>query len=180
MWSSNLFYLIRSHIRLFPNSSLINFENIKVGEKHIKYIFIKNTSGIRSTVNLDTKYFKAVKAETTGDERSFADPMKRQPNLSETFKLKENTLGLGLGFERSSFELPEFSLVSFALIAIAELWGFYEDILKINIDGIIEPINIPIQINVIGNPIKLFTGKVVENDSEEISIMRFTKIFLDL
>lgn len=149
--------------------NIIEFENIKVGQRAIKHVSIKNTSGIRTRVYVEMENFKAV--EIAENER-FIDPMKKAPKLVEKFKLNDNMQGMGFGLESSCIELEEFGLASFGIVAVAEIWGSYEDTIKIRIEGIEQETLIPVQINVLDTPIKLFTGKILENDSEEISMLR--------
>lgn len=139
-----------------------------MGFRTTKHLILKNTSGIRTFVNLEIENFKAV--ELIENEKLFNDPSKKTLSLFDRFKLVDEHKGIGFGLERNSFELPEFSSVSILLIAIPDFWGYYEDFIKIKINGIDQIISIPIRINVIGTPIKIFTGKVYEND--EVSMIR--------
>lgn len=157
--------------KLTLGSSFIDFGNVKVGQKALKVFYIKNTSGIRTKVLLDIKNFKAIEVSET-NKSLFIDPLKKVAKIEDRFKLNDNIQGIGFGLEVSSFELPPFETCFIALIAIPEIWGVYNDNLTIKIDGLYEDHFIPIQINVTDSPLKLYTGKIIENESEEISMIR--------
>lgn len=72
-----------------------------------------------------------------------------------------------------SHELMPFDSITLDLYSLAEMWGVYEDSLLIHVDGIPFEISLPLRVNVIDNPIKLYAGKVVENEAEETPMVRF-------
>lgn len=150
---------------------MIDFETVKAGDSKQKYLFIKNTSGIDTKVSLEIKNFVAEEHKRNHEE--FIDPMKIEKKLSDKFKLKDNTNGIGFALENKCIFLPAFGIVSVSIAAITEMWGSYEDILIINVDGFFYDVYIPIKINVIDTPIRLYTGKVQENEDEEVSMIRF-------
>ena len=152
---------------------MINFGNIKSGECLQKYLFIKNTSGIETQAQLEIKNFKAIEEEIDHDSLLLVDPMKRNRKLSDKYKLKDYTNGIGFGLEKNSLNLAPFQTVCVSLAAIAEMWGTYEDIVIINIDGIFYEHFIPILCNVVDTPIRLYTGKITENENEPCSMIRF-------
>ena len=98
--------------------------------------------------------------------------MKKPSKLSERYSYRENDLGFGFVLENPKFDLPPFGMVKFSVIAISEMWGYYEDFLLINVDGIDHEESIGLEIDVVGSPVKIFAGKVTENESEEMSILR--------
>ncbi|CAF0775579.1 unnamed protein product [Brachionus calyciflorus] len=151
----------------YKHANLIDFGNVQIRKRSFKEIIFKNTSGIRTIVNLEVQSFPAF--EIYEEENVFASPSKI--SLIDKFKIGDEIRGMGFGLEKNCFELPEFSTISISIISIPHFWGQYEDSLNVKIDGIDNKISIPIRINVLGNPIKLFTGKVYEN--EEISMIRF-------
>ena len=162
----------RKLIQLCHGSDLIEFGQLKSGESMQKYLFIKNTSGIETEARLEIKHFQAIEEDPDKDNL-LADPMKKSRKLADKYKLKDNTNGLGFGLEKSSVILAPFQTACVAVAAIAEMWGSYEDIVIINIDGIFYEHFIPIQCNVIESPIRLYTGKITENESEPCSMIRF-------
>ena len=159
-------------IQLYQGSDLFDFGNLKVGESLQKYFFIKNTSGIETQASLEIKNFQAIE-EIIANENGLADPLKKIRKLTDKYKLKENTNGIGFGLEKKIVKLEPFQTVCVSLAVLAEMWGSYEDILIINIDGIIYEHFIPIQCNVIDTPIRLYTGKITENENEPCSMIRF-------
>lgn len=150
---------------------MIDFETVKAGDCKQKYLFIKNTSGIDTKVSLEIKNFVAEEHKRNHEE--FIDPMKIEKKLCDKFKLKDYTNGIGFALENKCIFLPAFGIVSVSIAAITEMWGSYEDILIINVDGFFYDVYIPIKINVIDTPIRLYTGKVQENEDEEVSMIRF-------
>ncbi len=144
----------------------------KVGIPIEKSLIIQNNSGINTRVQIDVKNFKTIQKIDNSDP-FIRDPMKNQ-NIQfwDNFKLMNSTLGVGFVIKNQEFELPAFGLVKFSLIALSEIWGFYEDSLLIKAEGRKHVDSIQLEINIVENPIKLFTTKVVEND-EEIAMIRY-------
>lgn len=126
-------------------------------------------SGIRTSINLNMTNFKAY--EIAEKKQMFDDPSKKISSLIERFKIENEHNGIGFGLEKSCFELPEFSSVTISVVAIANFWGSYEDTLSIQIHGIDTITIVPVKINVLGSPIKLYTSKVVQMD--DLSMVRF-------
>jgi hypothetical protein len=151
---------------------LIEFDPIEVGNCSIKYLFVKNTSGIDTNVKLSVKRFQTIES-TNKDVNLFVDPMKKPKKFGENFKLKDGKNGIGFGIEREIATLPAFSTCCIALAAVAELWGYYTDKLQLNVDGIESETQFKMGVNVNGSPIKLYAGKVMENESEQVSMIRF-------
>ena len=83
---------------------MIDFETIKAGDCKQKYLFIKNTSGIDTKVSLEIKNFIAEEHKRNNEE--FIDPMKIEKKLSDKFKLKDNTNGIGFALENKCIFLP--------------------------------------------------------------------------
>lgn len=159
-------------IQLYQGSDLIDFGNLKAGDCIQKYFFITNTSGIETQARLEIKNFQAFE-DVIDNENVITDPMKKTRNLSDKYKLKDNTNGIGFGLEKSNLTLRPFQTACISVAAIAEMWGTYEEILMVNIEGIIYEHFIPIQCNVVDTPIRLYTGKITENQNEPCSMIRF-------
>jgi hypothetical protein len=144
---------------------------MKTGNSASKVICIKNMSAINTKAKLCIKKFKAL--ELDEKVRKCSDPLKRPTKLANNFKLSDCTQGIGFGLELSSIDLPAFGFVNLKVIAIAQMWGSYEDALLISVDGICYDLIMPIYINVIDIPIKLYASKVqIEAEDEEISMIR--------
>ncbi len=159
-------------IQLYQGSDLIDFGSLKAGECIQKYFFIKNTSGIETHAKLEIKHFQAIE-DNTDQDSILVDPMKKTRNLADKYKLKDNINGIGFGLEKNFLKLGPFQTACVSLAAITEMWGTYEDILMINIEGIIYEHFIPVQCNVVDTPIRLYTGKITENQNEPCSMIRF-------
>jgi hypothetical protein len=114
-----------------------------------------------------------VSAYANEGNSKFNDPMKKISNFFDRLRLDDNFQGIGFGMERYEVELPPFSTVVCPIILITEMWGIYTDCLLIDIDGIADQQVIHLKADVIDLPIKLYTGKVSENDSDEVAMLRF-------
>ncbi|RNA24355.1 Deleted in lung and esophageal cancer 1, partial [Brachionus plicatilis] len=158
-----------SNDETYSRAKLIDFENVQMGSRSSRQLIFQNMSGIRTSVNLNMKNFKAF--EMIQEKRLFDDPCKKMSSLIDRFKLEDQYIGIGFGLEKSYFELPEFSSVTISVVAIADFWGLYEDTLSIEIDGIDKITLVPVKINITGSPVKLYTGKVVQMD--DMSMVRF-------
>ena len=154
---------------------MIDFGDIKVGEEVQKYLTIKNMSGINTTIELDIKTFKTIEQVSKNEQNKslFYDPLQKKSKLADKYKVKDSTTGVGFIIEKPSFTLPAFGSVKFSIAALCEIWGSYEDVLIINIEGIDQEDTIPMKLNIIDCPFKLFSSKVSEDEKEEISMIRF-------
>ena len=166
--------------RIFHDSESIKFENVKVGVQIEKYFFIKNNSGIATRANMEIKLFKVHEKTQYNSEKKaisslFADPMKKISNLADRLRMNDNFQGVGFGMEHYQVELPPFSTVVSPFILLAEMWGSYTDSLLVNIEGIDETQVIPLHVDVVDLPVKLYTGKVSEseNETDEVAMLRF-------
>ncbi len=161
--------------RIFNDSEAIFFDQVRVGEKIVKNFSIKNNSGIFTRAFLKFKLFKVheVAAYANEGNSKFNDPMKKIGNFFDRLKLDDNFQGIGFGLEHYEVALPPFSTVVCPIILIAEMWGAYTDSLLIDIEGVDEQQVIHLNADVIDLPIKLYTGKVSENESDEVAMLRF-------
>ncbi len=167
----NVFYLSKRKIKLTKGCGVIDFGQIKVGQSSQQKLVIENKTAIHSKISFDIKRFKTIDAKDAIKDQ--IDPMKKSLKASDRFKLKDNSNGIGFGMDFVSHELIPFNSVTLDLYSLAEMWGVYEDSLLINVDGIPFEISLPLRVNVIDNPIKLYAGKVAENEAEETAMVRF-------
>lgn len=146
-----------------------------MGEKFEKSFVIRNNSGIATRARLAVNLFKVYEISAFGDQENakFKDPMKKINNFADRLRLKDKYQGIGFGFERYEVELPPFTNVVCPMFILTEMWGSYEDSLFVEIDGISERQVIPIVADIVDLPIKIYTGKVSQSESEEIAILRF-------
>ena len=135
-----------------------------------KSLIIQNNSGINTIIRLDVRNFKTVEKKDNSDPL-IRDPMKVPSELADRYKLKNNQLGLGFVINKPEFFLPAFGLVKVTLAALSEIWGLYDDYLLVNAEGKKQTDSIHMEINVVNNPIRLFTTKVIDNE-EEIAMLR--------
>jgi hypothetical protein len=105
------------------------------------------------------------------------DPME---DISTKFKLKDSTQGIGFGLGSTSLTVPGFTRAKISITAICEMWGTYNDRLVIKVLNSKTTFYITIYVNVIGIPIKLYTGKVAETSNNNnienddlVSMIRF-------
>jgi len=161
----------KRRIKLSKGCGVIDFGQIKVGQSSQQKLVIENKTAIRSKISFDIKTFKTIDAKDS--IKNQIDPMKKSLKVSDRFKLKENSNGIGFGMDYLSHELNPFDSITLDLYSLAEMWGVYEDSLLINVEGIPFEITLPMRVNVIDNPIKLYAGKVAENEAEETAMVRF-------
>jgi hypothetical protein len=141
----------------------------------VKHFSIKNLSGISTRASFKIKLFRVHEETVLSSESSskFIDPMKKIGNFFDRLRLDDNFQGIGFGMERYTVDLPPFGTTVCPIILLAEMWGSYTDALLIDIDGVDDQQCIQLNAEVIDLPIKLYTGKVSESETEEVAMLRF-------
>jgi len=151
-----------------------------------RYLRIQNTTNVATHFRLAIESFPsaaAAESSTTGAicekgpallkrTMNLADPTaKTGAKATKELHARMLTGGSGVAFQlsRSSGELEAFSEVIIEIMAAADLWGFYSDILHCSI-GDADPYNIPVIISIVDRPI-LF--QMVLHNPSLMPIMRF-------
>lgn len=137
---------------------------------------IKNTSAIPTRAWLRFERFRLVH-----EENKITLKPKTTSRLNERYRLSDGANGIGFGCDRgeddSPIELAGFGRASVAVYALAELWGEYEDTLVSEIEGVDERHMLPVRCRVDGAPVRLFTGRMADeetnNSTGEIPVVRF-------
>ncbi len=159
---------------MYHQSNAIVFDGVKVGEKVFKYFYIRNLSGISTKASLEIQKFKTHESNSINENcLLFVDPMKRVTNYADRLRLNDNLQGIGFGLEKYEIDLPPFACVECPIILIAEMWGSYKDKLIVNADGLNDSKIVNLNAEIIDLPIRLYTGKVSENETEQIAMIRF-------
>lgn len=161
--------------RKSSNSEIINFGEIKCGESTEKRLIIKNTSAIPTRAWLRFDRFQLIHEE----DKITLKPKRSTMKISDKYRLKDAISGIGFACERgeddSPIELVAFGRVSVAMYALTELWGEYEDTLIVEVEGI--QYRLPVRCQVEGAPVRIYTGRVVDEDERgrgiEIPVVRF-------
>lgn len=126
-------------------------------------------------MELDIRNFKTTELTSKNEQKKslYYDPLQKKSKVGDKYKISDSTTGVGFVIDQPKFELPAFSSVSFNLVALCEIWGTYDDYLVVSVNGIDLEDTIPLKINIIDCPFKLFSSKVAEDEKEEISMIRF-------
>lgn len=160
-------------MQLINNTNAIDFGSVKVGDLSERYLCVKNLSGIKTTVSLQIRRFRAVESSPDGGKFSIpGESSRRNMKLKDRYRLADNVNGVGFALPVTSFTLGEFSLVTCPIYVLAEIWGSYDDVLIVGVDGVDSEYQVPLAVEVIGAPLKFYTGKVLDDEDEEISMLR--------
>lgn len=161
-------------LKQFDNfqATFIDFGDCKIGEEIERYLYIRNESAIETRLSFSIRTFQAIEANKL-NKNNFADPMRMGSKLAQDYRLKNNESGIAFVPEMACLVLAPFDTVCLRLFALVEMWGHYEDVLIVGVDGLWFEHQIPIRAKVVDLPIKLYTGKVTENENEKISMLRF-------
>jgi hypothetical protein len=152
-------------------------------------LLIKNTSAIPTSLKTSVKNFQLSPCESKLPQNRGGTINTELNNrkISDRYCLAQPNSGIGFGVEYATMDLPAFAQITCPVYVLAEIWGTYDDLLVVNVDGVAFEHVIPLVCEVAGAPIRLYTGKVIDNESsgsrgdggggsigdDEISIIRF-------
>lgn len=157
-------------------STVVDFGRMKCSDNTSgeKLLVVSNTSAIATRVRLRVERFGLVHE----DDKITMKRKSQTAKVTDRFRLADYSNGVGFGFSEEELELAPFGESSCALYAIGELWGEYEDTLIMAVDGVPFEHRLPIFCRVEGAPLRLYTGRVRDDDEEaidpvEVPVVRF-------
>ena len=134
-----------------------NFEDIifikseiSMGNQQNRYLLIRNNTPIKTTINIATKQFE----------------------LNENNDKQNVKCCSFVNLVKQDFVLNGYETIPITFTILNTMWGTYNHIFEIKINGKDEIHKIPVQINTIGLPVKIYSSKVL-NSNEESSMIRY-------
>jgi hypothetical protein len=144
-----IFYFNSINEGSFDDLIFIKLE-ANIGNQQNQYLLIKNNTPIKTTIHVSTKPFE----------------------LNEKYAKQNTKCCSFVNLEKQDFILNGYEIISISFSILNTMWGTYNHTFEIKINGIHTTRTIPIQINTIGLPVKIYSSKCL-NNNEESSMIRY-------